>query len=73
VDSTGTFNNITITGLIAGSRVRINNATDNIELYNDVVAGTSVIIPSFWTTDKTLDLRVTNVSGLTAYLPYQSA
>lgn len=73
VDSTGTFNNMTITGLIAGSRVRINNATDNIELYNAVVAWTSVTIPSFWTTNKTLDLRVTNVSGLTAYLPYQSA
>lgn len=72
VDSTGTFNNMTITGLIANSRVRINNETDNIELYNAVVAGTSVTIPSFWTTNKTLDLRVTNVIGLTAYLPYQA-
>ena len=73
VDSTGTFNNMTITGLIANSRVRVNNSTDNIELYNSVVAGTSVTIPSFWTTNKTLDIRVTNVSGLTAYLPYQAA
>ena len=73
VDSTGTFNNMTITGLIANSRVRVNNVTDNIELYNSVVAGTSVTIPSFWTTNKTLDIRVTNVSGLTAYLPYQAA
>lgn len=62
-----------ITGLIANSRVRVNNSTDNIELYNAVVAGTSVTIPSFWTTNKTLDVRVTNVIGLTAYLPYQAA
>ena len=62
-----------ITGLVANSRVRVNNETDNIELYNSVVAGTSVTIPSFWTTDKTLDVRVTNVIGLTAYLPYQAA
>lgn len=61
-----------ITGLVANSRVRVNNATDNIELYNAVVAGTSVTIPSFWTTNKTLDVRVTNVIGLTAYLPYQA-
>lgn len=72
VDSTGTFNNMVITGLVANSRVRVNNATDNIELYNAVVAGTSVTIPSFWTTNKTLDVRVTNVIGLTAYLPYQA-
>ena len=73
MDSTGTFNNMVITGLVANSRVRVNNATDNIELYNAVVAGTSVTIPSFWTTNKTLDVRVTNVIGLTAYLPYQAA
>ena len=36
-DSTGVFNNIQINGLIAGSRVRINNGTDNIELYKAVV------------------------------------
>lgn len=64
---------MTITGLIANSRVRVNNETDNIEIYNSVVAGTSVTIPSFWTTNKTLDVRVTNVIGLTAYLPYQAA
>lgn len=38
-----------------------------------MVAGTSVLIPFTWTADKLLDLRVTNVQGLTAYLPYQSA
>lgn len=67
------FGNVTVSGLVANSRVRLNNSTDNIELYNAVVAGTSVTIPATWTADKTLDLRVTNVSGVTAYLPYQAA
>lgn len=67
------FGNITVSGLVTNSRVRVNNTTDNIELYNAVVAATSVSIPATWTADKTLDLRVTYVSGTTAYLPYQAA
>ena len=70
-DSTWVFNHISITGLVANSRVRINNETDNIELYNGVVAWTSLSIASFWSTNKTLDVRVTNVIGTTAYLPFQ--
>lgn len=37
-----------------------------------MVAGTSVTITSFWSTNKTLDVRVTNVIGTTAYLPFQA-
>lgn len=66
------FGNVTVSGLVANSRVRLNNNTDNIELYNAVVAGTSVSIPAIWTADKVLDLRITNVIGLTAYLPFQA-
>lgn len=66
------FGNVTVSGLTANSRVRLNNETDNIELYNAVVAGTSVSIPVTWTANKTLDLRVTYVSGITAKIPYQS-
>lgn len=67
------FGNIPVSGLVANSRVRLNNTTDNIELYNAVVAATSVTIPATWTANKTLDLRVTLVTGATAYLPYQSS
>lgn len=70
--SNGVFTNISISGLIANSRVRVNNTTDNIEIYNAVVTGTSVTIPVTWTTNKALDLRATNVNGTTAYLPYQA-
>lgn len=67
------FGNVTVSGLVANSRVRLNNETDNIELYNAVVAGTSVSIPVTWTANKSLDLRVTYVNGTSAYLPYQAA
>jgi hypothetical protein len=67
------FGNVTVSGFVANSRIRLNNDTDNVELYNVVVAGTSVAIPATWTADKALDLRVTYVNGATAKLPYQSA
>lgn len=67
------YGNITIAGLVANSRVRVNNTTDNIELYNAIVAETSLSIPATWTANKVLDLRVTNVIGTTAYLPYQAS
>jgi hypothetical protein len=70
--SAAVFGNISVSGLVANSRVRLNNTTDNSQLYNAVVAGTSVTIPATWTADKALDLRVTNVSGVTAYLPYET-
>lgn len=72
-DSTWVFTRINVTNLVANSRVRVNNEDDNIEIYNAVVTGTSVSIPVKWTTDKALDVRVTNVQWLTAYLPYQVA
>jgi hypothetical protein len=73
LSGTAVFGNISVSGLVANSRVYLNNTTDNISLYNGVVAATSVSIPATWTANKTLDLRVTNVIGTTAYLPYQSA
>lgn len=67
------FTSVTVSGLVANSRVRVNNTTDNIELYNAVVTGTSVTLPVTWTANKSLDVRVTNVIGTTAYLPYQTS
>lgn len=67
------FGNISISGLVVNSRVRLNNTSDNIELYNSVVAATSVLIPATWSTNKTLDLRVTYVVGAAAKLNFQSA
>lgn len=64
---------IALSGLVSGSRVRINNQTDNIELYNAIVGATTLSVPITWTADKTLDVRVTYCSGTTAYLPFQQA
>ena len=66
------FTNVVVSGFVINSRVRVYNSTDSVELYNADVAATSVTIPVIWSADKTLDLRVTLVNGLTAYLPYQS-
>ncbi len=67
------FTNITVSGLVSNSRVRVNNETDNVELYNAVVGATSLSVPVTWTANKSLDVRVTYVNGTTAYLPYQTS
>lgn len=70
--TTKTWTRISVSGLVANSRVYINNTTDNVSLYNAVVAGTSVSVEGEYTAVKALELRVTNVSGVTAYLPYSA-
>lgn len=67
----GTVALVTITGLVANSRVYLKNITDDANLYNAVVAGTSLTIPLLWTADKTLRLRVQNTIGATSYLPVE--
>ena len=63
---------IPITGLVAGSTVQLWNATDSVELYCAVVAGTSYTHSMQYVADKALRLRVTSVTGATAYTPYES-
>lgn len=58
---------IEVTGLVAGSRVRIMNVTDTDELYNDVVAGTSLSVNITWVTNKTIKVWATNLG----YLPIE--
>lgn len=70
---TAVYGNVTVSGLVANSRVRLYNTTDATELYNAVVAGTSTTIPATWTANKDLELSVTNCPGpVPAYLPYSS-
>ena len=65
--SAGTQVNITLTGLVSGSRVQLYDVTGASELYNAVVSGTSLIFPYVWTTNKTIRYRVMYCSGVTAY------
>lgn len=69
--SAGTVAIINVTGLVAGSRVYLKNTTNNTNLYNAVVAGTSLALPVLWTADKTIRLRVQYTNGTTSYLPVE--
>lgn len=58
--------------LIAGTRVRLFNTTDNVELFNDVLSTNGFTYTTTFTANKNLNLRATYVNGLTAYLPIES-
>ena len=59
---------VTVSGLVAGSRVQIYDLTSSTELFNDIVAGTSKV----WTDtvdpvdDREIRVRIAYVSGATA-------
>ena len=59
---------IVVSGLVAGSGLRINNSTDNVLIYDGTVAGTSHSESLTYTADKALDIRITK----TGYLPFQT-
>lgn len=59
---------ITAPNLLAGSRVRLYNDTDGIEIYNDVLIGAGLSVSYDWLTNKTITLTATYVSGVTAKL-----
>lgn len=54
----GSFAVISVSGFVAGSRIQLLNATDNIELYNEIVAGTSYSAVFPWPGERTVRLRV---------------
>lgn len=70
------YNNVDITNLQAGSRVQVYNQTTATEVINEVVAGTSFnyqyVEGSDFTTGDVVRIRITKVSGLTAYLPIET-
>lgn len=58
---------ITLNGLVAGSRVQLYDTTNNAELYNAVVSGTSLTYSTPYVSDFTCRVRVMKQSGTTAY------
>ena len=62
----GTHVNIAMSGLVIGSRVQLYNVDTTTELYNEVVAASSITIPVVWTTNQDIRYRVMYVSGATA-------
>ena len=78
IDSGGTATTLSysITNLIAGSRVKIRNESTSTNIYNEIVAGTSLngtyTEGVEYTVGDTVVVQIVNVNGLTAYDGYQS-
>jgi len=79
-DQNGTvlpLRSVSITGLVAGSRIRIYNQTTATEVVNQVVAGTSYSATyaegTGYSTGDTVQVYVTQTSGATAKLPQVTA
>lgn len=64
--------NITLSGLVAGSRVYIENTTDTTVLFNEIEATTTFTDSVNYTTDKSLLIRVRNASGTSKYKPFET-
>jgi hypothetical protein len=58
---------INITGLVAGSQVQLYDTANSVQLYNGTVAGTSYTFSETYSVNRTVRLRIANVSGATAY------
>lgn len=65
-DSAGLRVAIVVTGLTANSRVQLYNTDTTTEIYNDIVASTSLSRTVIWTTNQTIRYRVMYVSGVSA-------
>lgn len=61
---------VLISNLIAGSRVQVYNTTDNSEIYNDIVAGTSLDYIYTYMADKNIRVRAKYTGVSSADLEY---
>lgn len=61
----GTHTNIKLAGIVAGSRIQLYDTTSSTELYNGIVAGTTLTLPITWTTNHSIRVRAMYVSGAT--------
>jgi len=65
------FANISAPNLLSGSRVRLYNITDGVEIYNDVLSSTGFSYDYSWTADKIIKLTATYQNGVYAKLPLE--
>jgi hypothetical protein len=63
---------IELTGLIAGSRIYIENTTDTVVLFNEIEATTTFSEAVNFTANKSLLIRVRHASGATKYKPFET-
>lgn len=70
--SAGTSVPVTAASLVSGSRVQIYDVTNSVELANVTIGSGGYVGRFTWTTNKTIRLRATYCSGVTAKLPVTS-
>jgi hypothetical protein len=63
---TAVWTRVSLTGLTANSRVQLYDTNTSTELYNAVVAGTTVEYQQNWTADHSIRYRISYVNGTTA-------
>lgn len=63
---------IRVNNILTGSRVRIYDTTNDLELYNAVVTGTSLTYSTPYTADFDVQIRVMLNNGVTAYRLYET-
>jgi hypothetical protein len=66
--TTQQFATIAAPNLLSGSRVRLYNVTDSVEIYNDVLVSAGFSQSFQYTSDKTIQLTATYTNGATAKL-----
>jgi len=72
-DATGVHVKITAPNLISGTRVQLYDVTGSAELLNTALTGTGMSHRLVWTTNKTIRLRATYTSGISAKHPIESS
>jgi hypothetical protein len=72
VSDDASFTSLSVSGLVAGSRIQLYNVTDDVEIYNGIIADTSYSTGLAWTTNKTIRMRAISNSGTTAYQMFES-
>ena len=66
------FANISAPNLLSGSRVRLYNVTDSVEIYNAVLSSAGFSYNFSWTANKTIKLIATYQNGTTAKLAVEA-
>jgi hypothetical protein len=66
------FANISAPNLLSGSRVRLYNVTDSVEIYNAVLSSAGFSYDFSWTANKTIKLIATYQNGTTAKLAVEA-
>lgn len=62
------FATITAPNLLSGTRVRLYNVTDSVEIYNAILSGAGLSQSFQWTANKTVTMTAIYTSGVTAKL-----